>query len=160
MKSYLSCIEITHLLPCKTSGLQYSIVPQNVPNWAEPSNNAADPKSMSFTWKSSSTMMFSSLISRWTMLWEWRYERADTNWNSKKTHKKTLKLVVFTTHSDVQSEMLKLAPENRTYCLQHYLLFYTRLYVNGPVELDFCLFCIIYLLFWWISRKTSSFKIQ
>ena len=51
----------THLFPDRTSGEQYSIVPQNESNKSPSFMNAADPKSMSFTWKSSLRMMFSSL---------------------------------------------------------------------------------------------------
>ena len=50
----------THLFPIKTSGEQYSIVPQNVENFLPSSTYAADPKSISLMWNLSSKMIFSS----------------------------------------------------------------------------------------------------
>ena len=64
----------------RTSGLQYSMVPQNVPNTLPGRRNAAEPKSITFTWKVSSRMIFSSLMSLCKILRLCRYETAATNW--------------------------------------------------------------------------------
>ena len=50
----------TYLFPIRTSGEQYSIVPQNVQNFLPSSMYAADPKSINLTWNFSSKMIFSS----------------------------------------------------------------------------------------------------
>lgn len=80
----------THLFPFSTSGLQYSTVPAN---WAKvrPGRvKAADPKSMSLTWKLASRITFSSFTSRWTILSEWRYRKADTIWKRSGNNAKLL----------------------------------------------------------------------
>ena len=57
----------TYLFPLRTSGLQYSSVPQKVPKSLPFCRKAAEPKSMSLIWKCSFRMMFSSLMSRCTI---------------------------------------------------------------------------------------------
>ena len=69
---------LTHLLPWSTSGLQYSIVPQNVENNFPFLRKEADPKSISLIWKCSFNMMFSSFISRCNIDKPWRYATAST----------------------------------------------------------------------------------
>lgn len=70
-----------YLFPLKTSGLQYSIVPQNVEKTMSRPKYAADPKSISLHEKCWSMITFSSFTSRCTMFLEWRYATALTTWN-------------------------------------------------------------------------------